>query len=361
MSALPSYLPPKPPYRGTIIVDSCSLIQLALVPLSVHTAAPNNTQSPPRDYLSSHLHILHYLAQQGYRIIIPEMVAYEVGDNLFSPLTVDVEVKKDGSLSSTELTKLQLQYESRVATQRNLNTFLTSIAVDYEDGAKEPGITVLSADYSKSQPACKMAEDPYKFVIGYRAILEKGYKMLDLKKRESFLKREAAAYIKRWDNKKDNFGEYAIEGILADPEFRKDNPKTFVLSNDKEALTTLSQLRDVPVMNNNGLLDALTINDLHSQAFHAPPSATFADVQNRYLGHLKAIEKIDTKDNFLIDNRVFEKHEESTHERNYPFCASLEPVVLKHQADHAHLRTTMSRKSTSYVEAASNSNPGWKL
>lgn len=64
--------PPAPSCRGTIIVDASTLLKLA-APIS------ETYWNPYKPHPGTFLHLLNFLADQGYRILIPETVALEAG------------------------------------------------------------------------------------------------------------------------------------------------------------------------------------------------------------------------------------------------------------------------------------------
>jgi|CXWL01.1.fsa_nt_gi rRNA-processing protein FCF1 len=205
----------EPPYRGDIIVDACVFLQLI-------TDIPKEKQHEDGVVPRKFLDILPFLAKNGYRIIIPEMISYETANIMVSgaDITNFHESKKKYSYST-------------------LKPFLKDAILPETSPHKEhPNIEVISGTGPKEVD--EFCDSMQRIAKNYTARIEgirrKSIKDTHVNYAEKLGRREAEYEIKDAEKQLGNYdGDDAIISLL-DTKSKQSNNKLLVVLTDDTGL-----------------------------------------------------------------------------------------------------------------------------
>jgi hypothetical protein len=218
-------------HRGTIIVDSSALFYLfcpvADEHMNRHVQADKRAAQldAPVTRIRHYLGALDYLAEQGYHIIVPEMVAAETSN----VLACGTSLYEHSGLPEKQRPKL---YDAQLVSllRRGIRG--------------KPNMSLVELD---------RATDPD--AIASQQALDKLREVLSHPEGSQEARNALIAWRKDQENR--HLGEKAILGFINDAGLCERND-VFVLSNDKNALMEISQKTGVAVMNCNGFMRAIT-------------------------------------------------------------------------------------------------------
>jgi hypothetical protein len=220
----PAIIKEKPPYRGTIIVDSNVLFVL-------QTPIAAQFRSETAKTTTSLLDILHFLSNHGYRIIIPEIVAYETGSMI-----------RCGNKG-----KCVNDYFPKKEDQRNY--ILPSNLRDFFKNA-------ISGKFANIDIAeTSSPEEVLNFLEKIKEVLNHHPKPCPA---------STKALVAIQNTQKENFGDMAIEKIAEDLIREHNNPSTItIISDDRDfQRRNLYQLKGINILDTIGLLQAFLENGL---------------------------------------------------------------------------------------------------
>ena len=207
-----------PPLRGIIIADASALISMEQ-PVCREGKSEEST-------LSSYLDLLPYLAEQGFKVIIPEMVAYETVTALSGNSSLDIYFPESKN------------------SHPKLEQFIKAVGQ-----GKWQNITIAS---SPNQPAG---------VTQFLADLH------DIVQRHRTANPVARNELRRAQcTEKTDFGDKAIAALADDILSAPSSPPVFVLTTDRHAMAEISsRLPKANMLNPNGLYDGLIKNGFNQK------------------------------------------------------------------------------------------------
>lgn len=309
----------KVPYRGDIIVDACALLHLCV-------DIPKDGYDPaPRKFLS----LLPFLAKNGYHIIIPEMVSYEMGQILASGFDV-------GSL---------FDKKSRKPAYDILKPFLKDAALPESSPYKEnPNIEMRSATgpeevdiFLQSMEKIvknhqKRAEYLKKRVVLNYTIDKEGVKAIS----GNATHHEIANLEKM--KKPGCSGDDAIISLAGKYYEQKDNKPVFVLTDDNSLIKTIinkfpatKKFPGVNIVTASNLIYSLVGAGLSADAGF-PVSFPAVDLNRK---RMEFLEKMKGEKKVITDKLHFDEDGYNSFIKSLPFFKSLEGLAedLKKQKE----------------------------
>lgn len=227
---MPKRHKPYSQYRGTIIVDSSALFYLFCPVAEAHMNRQVQADKraamldAPVTRIRHYLGALDYLAEQGYHIIVPEMVAAETASVLACGSSVldhaEIPLERRKKLHSPQLTSI---IKRAIRGKPNMSLVEFTNATDEYARASQNAVDSLRRVLNHP----KGSDDAAFELLGWR--------------------------LNRYNK---NLGEQAILGYINEAKLQG-KQDVFVLSNDKIALEKISRESGVAVMNSNGFMSAI--------------------------------------------------------------------------------------------------------